>query len=137
MQEYHYVMEHCPGKTNPADPLSQRPDFEKGVETDNAQQILLPEHLFSDSSSNQMDGPSIDAAAAVRALDSMDTRIEKVQYKMESYIREGLKQENSLWTMVNSVIMWKELLYVPKDEKIRKRNHNNGPQPYIFISAMP
>ena len=31
LQEYHYVIQHCPRKTNPANPLSQRPDFEKGV----------------------------------------------------------------------------------------------------------
>ena len=30
LQEYHYVIQHRPGKTNPANPLSQRPDFEKG-----------------------------------------------------------------------------------------------------------
>ena len=30
LQEYHYVIQHRPGKTNPAGPLSQRPDFEKG-----------------------------------------------------------------------------------------------------------
>ena len=129
MQEYHYVMEHHSGKTNPADPLSQRPDFEKGVETDNKQEILLPEHLFPNSSSNQKDGPLIDDAAAVRTLNSMETRIEKVQYQTESYVREGIKRENSPWTMVNGVIMWKELLYVPKNEKIREeiiiQNHNH------------
>ena len=129
MQEYHYVMEHHSGKMNPADPLSWRPDFEKGVENNNKQEILLPEHLFPNSSSNQKDRPLVDAAAAVRALDSMDVRIEKVQYKMESYVREGLKRENSPWTMKKGVIMWKELLYVPKHEKIREeiitQNHNH------------
>ena len=75
------MMEHRSGKTNPADPLSQRLDFEKGVETDNKQEILLPEHLFPNSSSNQTDEPLINDAAAVCTLDSMETRIEKVQYK--------------------------------------------------------
>ena len=129
MQEYHYMMEHHSGKMNPADPLSWRPDFEKGVESDNKQEILLPEHLFPDSSSEHKDGPLIDDAAAVCALDSMETRIEKVQYKMESYVREGLKRENSPWTTEKGVIMWKELLYVPKDKKIREeiiiQNHNH------------
>ena len=40
-QEYHYVIQHQPSKTNPADPLSQRPDFEKGVK-DNTQITLFP-----------------------------------------------------------------------------------------------
>ena len=29
-QEYHYVIQHRPSKTNPTDPLSQRPDLEIG-----------------------------------------------------------------------------------------------------------
>ena len=40
-QEYHYVIQHQPGKTNPVDPLSWRPDFEKGVK-DNTQITLFP-----------------------------------------------------------------------------------------------
>ena len=129
MQEYHYVMEHHSGKTNPANPLSQRPDFEKGVESNNKQEILLPQYLFPDLISEHKDGPLIKDAAAVCTLNSMETRIEKVQYKTESYVREGLKRENSPWTMVNGAIMWKELFYVPKDEKIREeiiiQNHNH------------
>ena len=46
-QEYHLVISHRSGKTNSADPLSRRPDFEKGVELDNKSQTLLPNSLFS------------------------------------------------------------------------------------------
>ena len=42
LHEYHYVIQHCPGKTNPADPLSWRPDFEKGVKDNTQIQILFP-----------------------------------------------------------------------------------------------
>ena len=47
LQEYHLVISHHSGKTNPANPLSRRPDFEKGVELDNKSQTLLPNSLFS------------------------------------------------------------------------------------------
>ena len=40
LSEYHFTIEHRPGKTNPADPLSRRPDFEKGV-TDNTRVTIL------------------------------------------------------------------------------------------------
>ena len=50
LQEYHYVIQHCPGKTNPADPLSWRPDFEKGVKDNIQIQILSP--LKSEESSS-------------------------------------------------------------------------------------
>ena len=43
LQEYDFSLSHRPGKSNPADPLSQRPDFVKGVESNNSQQILLPD----------------------------------------------------------------------------------------------
>ena len=129
MQEYHYMMEHHPGKTNPADPLSQRPDFENGVENDNKQIILLPDDLFPNSLTEHKDGPSIKVAAAVCALNSMESRIKKVQYEMESYIRKGLEREDSNWKEINRLIHWKDLLYVPKDDKIREEiivtNHNH------------
>ena len=41
LQEYHYIIQHYPGKTNPANPLSWRPDFEKRVK-DNTQIQILP-----------------------------------------------------------------------------------------------
>ena len=40
------------GKTNPADSLSQRSDFEKAAEDDNKAKILLPDYLFTPDSSN-------------------------------------------------------------------------------------
>ena len=42
LQEYHYIIQHHPGKTNPTDPLSQRPDFEKGIKDNTQIQILSP-----------------------------------------------------------------------------------------------
>ena len=50
LQEYHYVIQHRLGKTNPADPLSRRPDFEKGVKDNTQIQILSP--LKSEESSS-------------------------------------------------------------------------------------
>ena len=40
LSEYHFTIEHQPGWTNPADPLSQRPDFEKEV-ADNMKVTIL------------------------------------------------------------------------------------------------
>ena len=50
LQEYHYIIQHHPGKTNLANPLSQRPDFEKGVKDNTQIQILSP--LKSEESSS-------------------------------------------------------------------------------------
>ena len=40
LQEYHYVIQHCPGKTNPANSPSWRPDFKKGIKDNIQIQIL-------------------------------------------------------------------------------------------------
>ena len=50
LQEYYYIIQHRPGKTNPAEPLSRRPDFEKGVKDNTQIQILSP--LTSEESSS-------------------------------------------------------------------------------------
>ena len=41
LQEYHFTIVHQLGKTNPADPLSRRPDFEKGVDVRDVIFLLL------------------------------------------------------------------------------------------------
>ena len=53
LQEYHYVIQHRPRKTNPADPLSRRPDFEKGVK-DNIQIQILSLLKSKESSSTEI-----------------------------------------------------------------------------------
>ena len=75
LQEYHLVISHHSGKTNPADPLSRRPDFEKGVELDNKSQTLLSDTLFSPPSSPI----SITAVASM----SITLHITSLQYKLE------------------------------------------------------
>ena len=58
LQEYHYVIQH-PGKTNPANPLSQRPDFEKGVK-DNIQIQILSPPKSEESSSTEILSKRVD-----------------------------------------------------------------------------
>ena len=53
LQEYHYIIQHRPRKTNPANPLSQRPDFEKGVK-DNTQIQILSRLKSEESSSMEI-----------------------------------------------------------------------------------
>ena len=77
LQEYHYVIQHCPGKTNPADPLSWRPDFEKGVKDNTQIQILSP--LKSEESSSMKILPK-----------RVDTQT-KAQEKGSHYTRWSLK----------------------------------------------
>ena len=144
LQEYHFKIIHRPGKTNPADPLSQRPDFEKGVEDDNKAKILLSAHLFVDSpySSNdvnaaahsittqkQLESNNTEAAEHPAVLNSVESMVKSLQHKREKYVTKGLSKENSQWKEVNKILHYKELLYIPKDDKLREtiiqQNHDH------------
>jgi hypothetical protein len=46
MGDYNVILEHRPGATNHADPLSRRLDFDNGSH-DNESVITLPDHLFA------------------------------------------------------------------------------------------
>ena len=90
LQEYHFTFIHRPGKTNPADPLSWRSDFEKGVEDDNKAKILLPDHLFIPDSSNvvatcsvETQKQSIHDDSSVSNSESIESMLKKLQHKRE------------------------------------------------------
>ena len=65
LQEYHYVIQHHPGKTNSANPLSQRPDFEKGVK-DNIQIQILSLLKSKESSSMEILPERVDTRMKVQ-----------------------------------------------------------------------
>ena len=96
LQEYHLVISHRSGKTNPADPLSKRPDFEKGVEFDNKSQTLLPDSLFLP--------PSSPISISTVASTSITSRIMSLQYKLEQFAKEGLNKKDSHWTRQDGLV---------------------------------
>ena len=96
LQKYHYIIQHCPGKTNPADPLSQRPDFEKGVKDNTQIQILSP--LKSKESSSMEILPK-----------RVDTRT-KAQGKKTSLHSAKPKESSSMEILPERVNIWATLL---------------------------
>ena len=141
LQQYHFTMTHRSGKTNPADPLSWRPDFEKGVELDNTTQILLPEKLFSSPPHSpvedaaavcllQVEKQSNNAEAAVRLSDSIESMVESLQHKCEKYAQKGMAKKPDLWKEYEKVLLYKDLLYIPKDDQLREKilkEHHDHP----------
>ena len=136
LQEYHFTFIHQPGKTNPTDPLSQRSDFEKGVEDDNKAKILLPDHLFTPDSSNVVATHSVETKkqsihddSLASNSESIESMVRKLQHKREKYATKGLTKENSQWKEKESVLLYKNLLYIPKDDALRERviqeNHDH------------
>ncbi|KAF8545881.1 hypothetical protein OG21DRAFT_1491811 [Imleria badia] len=106
-------MVHRSEKTNPADPLSRRSDYEEGVENDNTQQVLLPDTLFTDDK---------DVETAVRSVETVETKVVKLQHKREKYAIKGLSKENTQWKETNNILYYKDLLYIPKDDKLQEQD---------------
>ena len=125
LQEYHFTFVHRPGKTNPADPLSRRSDFEKRVEDDNKAKILLLDHLFTPDSSNVVATRSVGTQkqlihddSSVSNSESVESIVRKLQHKREKYATKGLTKENSQWRENKSILVYKDLLYIPKDDTL-------------------
>ena len=143
LQEYHFTIVHHSGKTNPADPLSRRSDFEKGVEDDNKSKILLPDHLFAQSpysnnegaavrsldSQKQSESNDLEAAERPIVLKTVESMVKGLQHKREKHATKGLTVEDSNWEQWDGILYYKDLLYIPKDEKIREtiiqQNHDH------------
>jgi len=70
LADYNFTLEHIPGSTNKADPLSRRPDYDNGSK-DNADITVLPPHLF------------IHAAT----LSSIDDRARACQLKQQDLLK--------------------------------------------------
>ena len=55
--------------------------------------------------------------------------VRKLQHKGEKYATKGLNKENSQWKEKESVLLYKDLLYIPKDDVLRERvtqeNHDH------------
>ena len=99
---------HWSGKTNPADPLSQRSDFEKAAEDDNKAKILLLIHLFTPDSSNvivthsvEMQKQLIHDGAQAYNSESVESMIRKLQHKRKKYTSKNLSKEDSQLILVH------------------------------------
>ena len=133
-------MTHCLGKTNPADPLSWRPDIEKGVELDNKAQILLPNTLFPLPHLPveyivavcllQVEKQSNNTEAVVHLSNLIESMVKVLQHKWEKYTQKGLIKRPDSWKEHDKVLFYKKLLYIPKENSLRERilqEHHNHP----------
>jgi hypothetical protein len=117
LQEYHFTFVHRPRKTNPADPLSRRPDFEKGVVDDNKDQVLLPLHLFTPNLLNAVQTTK-QPNPECESLEMVESLVTKLQHKREKYAIKGLSKTETQWKELNKILYFKNLLYIPKDDNL-------------------
>ena len=138
LSKYYFTIKHQPRQTNPADPLSRRPDFEKGV-ADNTKVTILHKPSPSDAFGPEMKAESVSSCMdnakklqseeiqTIHAQESIEEIVKKT--KKEMYVEEGLTRKDSPWNEREGVVYWKTLLYIPPDQKLREKilneNHNH------------
>ena len=123
LTRFHFSLHHKPGKTMQAeDPLSRRPDHEKGVELDNRDQILLKPEVFA----NLLSVCAIDASHDTSINDDallndikkallFDEVIQKYQQLLKTGPRE-FKKSLEEWNFENGLLLFREHVYVSKAE---------------------
>ena len=147
LQEYHYIIQHHPGKTNPADPLFQRPDFEKGVK-DNIQIQILSLLKSKESSSTEIIPERVDIRTKVqekkkssysskpKESSSMEILLKRVDTQVTS-----LKQSETIESMVTKNQFHTEKFIVEglklKDSPWYKKNNLIHWKTLLYIPPNP
>ena len=121
LTHFHFSLHHKPGKTMQAeDPLSRRPDHEKGVELDNRDQILLKPEVFA----NLLSVCAIDASHNTSIND--DTLLNdikkallfnKVTQKYQQLLKTEFREFNKSlekWNFENRLLLFREHIYILK-----------------------
>ena len=65
----------------------------------------------------------------VHNSESIESMVRKLQHKREKYTTKGLSKEDSQWKEKENVLLYKKLLYIPKDDHLRgkviQENYND------------
>jgi hypothetical protein len=108
LQEYHYTITHRSGKTNPADPLSCRADFENG-DNNNKQQTVIP--------------PS-----QIRNVETIKELVTKNQSAIKKTASKAIKEGREPWMVKDGLIHWETWMYIPDQpqlwEKVIQQSHD-------------
>ena len=81
------------------------------------------------NSQKQSESNNLEAAERPIVSTTIESMVEGVQHKREKYAIKGLTKEDSHWEQRDRILYYKNLLYIPKDEKIREtiiqQNHDH------------
>jgi hypothetical protein len=140
LTRFDYNLIHKPGAKNKADSLSRRVDHKEGVKDDNKDSVVLPPEKFSNPLRR---GTTIENYRITKSIRSRISTIVKLEGDTE--IKEKIKQsqewddevieafdtikENGSrsllkglqeWNLDNSLILFRDKIYVPKDNNLRR-----------------
>ena len=80
-------------------------------------------------SQKQLESDNLEAAECPVVPKTIESMVKGLQHKREKYAVKGLTTENSSWEQREGVLYHKNLLYIPKDEKVHEtiiqQNHDH------------
>jgi len=101
-----------------ADSLSRRVDWAKGVERDNKNQVILKKEWLEVRAMEQLiEEPEEEIVKKIKEARDKNEEVIKV---VEEIKKAGVKTlRNEEWQIEEGLVLKKERIYVPKDEKLR------------------
>jgi hypothetical protein len=102
MADYHFTLVHKPGASNRTDGLSRRPDYDTG-ERDNKEVVVLPEHLFANTTE----------------ILTLEQQIHDAQEECEQQMNEW--KEEFAFNTVKGKCFYKGQLVVPNDDELKRK----------------
>ncbi len=123
LSQFNYKLIHQPGKTLvQADTLSRRLDHDPGTH-DNEDVTLLPGELFAKA-------VHVDLQEHIRDTTSRDKTVVESLNGAWHLKKDPLIGKKEDWSMDDGIVLFKEKVYVPPDEELRRevvQNHHNPP----------
>src|SRR5882757_5305197 len=122
--EYFFTLHHKPGRVNDApDALSRRPDHREGVENDNSNVVLLKPEFFKINAAKRGQLNLEGEKSLLRSIRNCNDRDPEVMKALET-LKTGpvqLKRGLEDWNVEDKLILYRGLVYVPKDPKTRQK----------------
>jgi len=120
LSRFDFILKHVPGqRMGKVDGLSRRPDWERGVERDNKEQMLVKrewlEAQAAEVSEVVIDG--VDILDRIRKSKAKDDEVVKAVEEMKRAGVKVLRDEE--WREHEGLMLKEGKVYVPKDEKLR------------------
>ena len=131
LSRFDFVLKHVPGsKMGKADGLSRRSNWEKGMEGDNEEKVLLKPEWLETKGIRAVE-VIIEGVNILEKIKKSEAKDDKVIKAVEEMKRAGVKMlRDEEWRQEDGIMLKEGKVYVPKDEVLRVeviRLHHNTP----------
>jgi len=129
LSQFDFTLKHVAGaKMEKADGLSRRADWKIGVDQDNENQILIKDNWICSMYEVVVEEPEVDLVEKIKRARSKNEDVIRVVEEMKKVRVKELRGNE--WKIEGDLVLKKEKVYVPKDEKLRAeviRLHHDVP----------